>query len=125
MNPSSTGNTFDDNGGYNAQGSNEFDALNGAPPIEISGDWNKIPDLKGFKPGDTAMLHIKVKLGGPDSGSSNDENGDASGGDSTDAGDNISVLSVKADPMDSGAMAERGKAVDQSAPDLMAGSESM
>ncbi len=122
MTPSSTGNTFDDNGGYNAQGSNEFDSLNGPAPIEIAGDWNKIPDLKGFKAGDTAMLHVKVKLGGASEEGGSDQPADDGSGDTSGA-DNIEVLSVKADPMEDGAKAIRGKAVDPNAPDLMSSGE--
>lgn len=120
MDTPSTGNTFGDKGEYNAQGSNEFDSLNGTPPIEVSGDWKQIPDLKGFKAGDTAMLHVKVKLGAVPG-----DDGDASepGSDSGEGADNIEVLSVKADPMEDGAKAMRGRMVDQSAPDLLTSGE--
>lgn len=87
-------NTFKEDGSYSPE-SGAADDLAQKPQAELSVNLASISGLADFKPGDEAMLHMKVRIG--------QASPDGEGGGMT----TLEVVRITADPMDSGAKTER------------------
>lgn len=101
------GNTFGDDGAYNADGGNTFDNVGQRPVATLSLDPSTIPGLQDYRPGDRVRAEVTFMW-------PKDAQPDAEGN-MVEA----EVISIKPEDMEPGAKAERGRQVNPDAPDLM------
>lgn len=105
MTPMATGNTFDDDGGYNASGG-DLGELQGKPKASLTLDPASIRGLEDYRPGD--RIKAMVEFMWPKDG----EVGE-------DGMIEAQVISVKPEEMEAGAKAIRGRQGRPDAQDML------
>lgn len=105
MSPMATGNTFEDDGSYNAAGG-DLGGLQTKPKASLMLDPKSIRGLEDYRPGD--RIKAEVEFMWPKDG----EVGE-------DGMIEADVISVKPEDMEPGAKAKRGMEPKEGAPDLM------
>ena len=105
MSPMATGNTFQEDGSYNASGG-DLGELQQKPKATLSLDPASIRGLEDYRPGD--RIKATVEFMWP-------KDGQAGEGGMVEA----QVLSVKPEDMEAGAKAQRGMQPKEDAPDVL------